>query len=312
MKAGIVSKLTLALTVLFPAGAEVIISDRFSADPSAHKFGDTYYVYATNDEDNSGKYWDSTDWRLFSSTDLVNWNDEGSFLHNSVFSWAAEDAKAWAPGAIERNGKYYFYAPVGGDQIGVVVSDNPKGPFVDPINKALIEKSRDNNAGDEPIDPALFIDIDGQAYMYFGTRVPKVVMLGSDMISLASEIRDVEITDFPSGDEKKQYGEAPYLHMHEGKYYFTFSTGWPGQIVYATGDSPLGPFEYQGVIIDYLNINTNHQAILQDGDKNYIFYHDSIKEGGGYYRRSILVTELEYSGENEIRQIDLKARKLRD
>ncbi|MCU4675257.1 family 43 glycosylhydrolase [Catenovulum sp. 2E275] len=290
--------------------AETLISDRFCADPSAHKFGDTFYVYATNDQENSGKYWDSTQWRLFSSKDLKSWKDEGSFLHNSVFKWAAEDAKAWAPGAFERNGKYYFYAPVGGNQIGVAVSDNPKGPFVDPINKPLVEKPRDKNVGDEPIDPAIFIDKDGQAYMYFGTRVPKVVPLGENMVSLAGDITDVVINGYPKDDPKKKYGEAPFLHQHDGKYYFTFSTGWPGQIVYATGDSPLGPFDYQGVIIDYLEINTNHHAIVQDGDKNYLFYHDKVKEGGGNYRRSILVTEMEYGENGKIKQIDLKNRKI--
>ncbi len=311
MKKLLVSGLLSSLLFSAASSADVLISERFAADPSAHKFGDTYYVYATNDQDNSGEYWDSTEWRLFSSKDLESWKDEGSFLHNSVFKWADKDAKAWAPGAFERNGKYYFYAPVGGNQIGVAVSDNPKGPFVDPINKPLVEKPRDKNVGAEPIDPAIFVDTDGQAYMYFGTRVPKVVPLGNDMVSLDGEITDVIVNGYPADDEKKKYGEAPFLHLHDGKYYFTFSTGWPGQIVYATGDSPLGPFEYQGVIIDYLDINTNHHSIVQDGDKNYIFYHDKIKEGGSYYRRSILMTELEYGENGTIQQIDLENRYLK-
>ena len=304
---------TLALAgsfIAFSSQSEVVITDRFSADPSVHKFNGQYYLYATNDQDNSGTYWDSTDWRLFRSDDLKSWHDEGSFLSASVFSWAAKDAKAWAPGAHSRNGKYYFYAPVGGTQIGVAVSDNPQGPFVDPIKTPLVETPRDNNAGDEPIDPAIFEDDDGQVYMYFGTRVPKVVKLGDDLVSLASDITDIKINDFPADDAKKQYGEAPYLHKHEGLYYFTFSTGWPGQIVYATGASPIGPFQYRGVIIDYLDISTNHQAILVDGNNSYIFYHDNIKQGGGDHRRSILSTSLKYGPDGSILPVDLNNRKL--
>ncbi|QSX32666.1 family 43 glycosylhydrolase [Shewanella avicenniae] len=292
-----------ALLIVNSANASDLISERFCADPSVHKFNNVYYVYATNDQDNSGEYWDSTDWRLFKSNDLTSWQDVGSFLNASVFTWADTNAKAWAPAAYARNGKYYFYAPVGGKQIGVAVSDSPEGPFVDPIGKALVESPRDANAGDEPIDPAIFIDADGQAYMYFGTRVPKVVKLGKDMLTTEGQILEVVINGFPESDKKKKYGEAPYLHEHNGIYYFSFSTGWPGQIVYATGDSPLGPFQYQGVIIDYLDISTNHHAILQDGDKSYIFYHDNAKQGGGDHKRSILYLPLTYSPSGEIYRV---------
>lgn len=91
-----------------------VIKHRFCADPSPHFFEGRAYLYATNDQDNSGKYWDSTDWRLFSSDDMANWKDHGSFLSVKVFKWCARDAKAWAPCAATRNSKYYFYAPVGG------------------------------------------------------------------------------------------------------------------------------------------------------------------------------------------------------
>lgn len=301
-------KLVLFLMIMFSAflsNAQSVvvdepISSRFSADPSAHFFNGKFYIYATNDQDNSGKYWDSTDWRLFSSSDLKKWKDEGSFLSVSVFSWAGKAAKAWAPGAIEHKGKFYFYAPVGGTQIGVVVSDFPRGPFKDPIGYALVDKSRDKNAGDEPIDPMIFIDKDAQAYMYFGTRNPKVVKLTDDLIHLNGDIHDIEIKGFPKEDAKKQYGEAPHLHLHNGVYYFSFSTGWPGQIVYATGASPMGPFNYRGVILDYLPISTNHHAILERDGRTHIFYHDNSLAGGGDFKRAIRVADLNYSQNGDV------------
>jgi beta-xylosidase len=285
------------------------ISTRFAADPSPHYFqtgeGGRFYVYATDDASNSGKYWDSTTWRLYTSNDMQQWSDAGIPLSVTVFKWARPDAKAWAPEAAYRNGKYYFYAPVGGDRIGVAVSNRPDGGFVDARSDALVDKARDANAGDEPIDPAVFVDKDGQAYMYFGTRVPKVVKLAADMVHLDGPILNVDVTGWPASDQKKKYGEAPFLHERHGVYYFTFSTGWPGQIVYATGSSPLGPFTYRGVVIDYLNISTNHQAVIEHEGKSYVFYHDSLLPGGGSFRRSIAIAPLEYKADGGIVPIKL-------
>ncbi len=298
--------LTLALAasaLATPLMAGEPISTRFNADPSPHAFKGGYYLYATDDASNSGTYWDSTTWRLYTSKDLKRWSDAGAFLGVSVFSWARPDAKAWAPDAAYRNGKYYFYAPVGGDKIGVAVADQPEGPFRDAIGAPLIDKARDANAGDEPIDPQVLIDDDGQAYMTFGTRTPKIVKLGPDMISLAGPIQNLAVTGLPADDAKKKYGEAPFLHKHKGLYYFSFSTGWPGQIIYATAKTPLGPYAYRGVILDYLPISTNHQAILETPAGSYFFYHDALLPGGGDHRRSIAMEPLRYRPDGTIVQI---------
>lgn len=279
------------------------ISPRFNADPSPHVFKGQIYLYATNDQDNSGKYWDSTDWRLFTSKDMKHWKDVGSFLSVSVFKWAKPDAKAWAPEAAYRNGRYYFYAPVGGDTIGVAVGRNPSGPFVDARGDALVDKARDANAGAEPIDPAVLIDDDGQAYLVFGTRVPKIVKLKADMTETDGPIRDIQINGFPADNPKVKYGEAPYLNTRNGLYYFSFSTGWPGQIVYATATSPEGPYTYQGVVLDYRKISTNHHAIIDYRGKSWLFYHDNLLPGGGDYKRSITFAPLEFLPDGHIAQV---------
>lgn len=293
----------IVLAALLAAPAAQPVSPRFNADPSPHVFGGQIYLYATNDQDNSGKYWDSTDWRLFTSKDMKHWRDEGSFLSVTVFKWARPDAKAWAPEAAFRDGHYYFYAPVGGDKIGVAVSPKPEGPFVDARTDALIDKGRDANAGAEPIDPAVLIDDDGQAYLVFGTRVPKVVKLKADMTETDGPIRDIEIDGFPAGDPKVKYGEAPFLNKHGGLYYFSFSTGWPGQIVYATSKTPEGPYTYQGVILDYRKISTNHQAIIDYRGHSWLFYHDNLLPGGGDYKRSITFAPLEFESGGHIKTV---------
>jgi beta-xylosidase len=297
---------SLIFAALLPAVSALAaepISQRFNADPSPHVFGGKVYVYATNDQDNSGTYWDSTDWRLFSSRDLKTWTDEGSFLSVTVFKWARPDAKAWAPEAARRNGKYYFYAPVGGDKIGVAVSKHPKGPFTDARSDALIDKARDANAGAEPIDPAVLVDDDGQAYLLFGTRVPKIVKLKANMIETEGPILDIQIDGFPADDAKKKYGEAPYLNKRNGVYYFTFSTGWPGQIVYATSKTPMGPYTYRDVVLDYLDISTNHQAIIDFKGRSWLFYHDKLLEGGGSHKRSITFAPLNYRADGSIVEV---------
>ncbi|PHP18358.1 alpha-N-arabinofuranosidase [Sphingobium sp. IP1] len=283
------------------------ISPRFAGDPSPHWFDDRWYLYATDDASNSGRYWDSTSWRLYSSADMKSWQDDGAFLDVTTFTWARPDAKAWAPEVARRDGHYYFYAPIGGDRIGVAVADRPEGPYRDARGDALIDKARDANAGAEPIDPAVFIDKDGQAYLYFGTRVPKVVRLKPDMIHVDGPIMDVVVTGLPASDPKKKYGEAPYLHAHKGRYYFSFSTGWPGQIIYGTAASPLGPFAYGGVILDYLPISTNHQAIVERDGKSWLFYHDKLLPGGGDHRRSITIAPLTYAKDGGIQPVERHA-----
>jgi hypothetical protein len=283
------------------------IAQRFNADPSPHYFagkhGHGFYLYATDDASNSGKYWDSTRWRLYTSADMRTWEDAGAVMDVGVFVWARANAKAWAPEVIQRDGRYYFYAPIGGDRIGVAVADAPTGPFRDARADALVDKARDANAGDEPIDPQVLVDDDGQAYLFFGTRVPKVVRLTRDMTHLAGPIENLVIEGLPKDDPKKRYGEAPFLHKHGGRYYFSFSTGWPGQIIYGTAMSPLGPFRYQGVILDDLEISTNHQAIIEHEGRSYLFYHDALLPGGGDHRRSIVVVPLHYTDDGRIIQV---------
>jgi beta-xylosidase len=299
-RAGVTLLLALG-AVASSAGAP--ITTRFSADPSPHLFNGTVYVYATDDASNSGKYWDSTSWRVYTSQDMQTWQDGGAFLDVSVFKWARPDAKAWAPEAAQRNGKFYFYAPVGGDKIGVAVAERPQGPYRDARADALVDKARDANAGAEPIDPAVLIDDDGQAYLFFGTRVPKVVKLRPDMISTQGPIQDVLVTGYPLDDKKKTYGEAPFLHKHQGLYYFSFSTGWPGQIVYATSTAPTGPFRYRGVILDYRPLSTNHQAIFEFKGQSYLYYHDKLLPGGGDFKRAITYAPLTYNADGSIQQL---------
>src|SRR5687768_10169949 len=154
----------LCLTALFPAVARAdnpIVQTIYTADPAPLVHNGRVYLYTGRDEDNS-TYFTMKEWRVWSSADMVNWTDHGSPLNLASFSWASSNA--WAGQAVERNGKFYWYVPMtvratGRMAIGVAVADSPTGPFRDALGRPLV----DNNE----IDPSVFIDDDGQAYLYW-------------------------------------------------------------------------------------------------------------------------------------------------
>jgi arabinoxylan arabinofuranohydrolase len=160
-----------------------IVQTIYTADPAPFVYNDVVYAYLDHDEDGPHGFFDMRDWRLFTTTDMVNWTDRGVMMSLKTFSWSHVDA--WAGQVVTRNNKFYYYVPIrnAGDNfdIGVGVSDKPEGPFTDAIGKPLFTTSFN-------IDPTVFIDDDGQAYLYCGNPNPKMVKLNSDMISTSGNI----------------------------------------------------------------------------------------------------------------------------
>jgi beta-xylosidase len=295
LAAALIGSLT-CLAAAAPVADNPIVKNQFVADPSAHAFNGRVYLYLTNDSGNDGKYWNSRDWRALSSADMKRWTDHGSIFSVAGFKWAK--ALAWAPAAAHRGGWYYLYLPVDRTKIGVARSKSPVGPFKDARGGPIIDTARDANTGKEPIDPMVFVDRDGQSYMYFGSRTPKVVRLAPDMVRTAEPIKDVKIEN-----STVKYGEAPWLHRRGDVYYFSYSTGWPGQIAYATGSSPMGPFTHRGIVLDKVNTVTNHQAIVEHGGQWYLFYHHNALPGGGEHKRSTAVERLVHLADGSIRKV---------
>jgi len=155
-----------------------IVQTIYTADPAPMVYKDTLFLYTGHDEDRS-TWFVMKDWHAYSTTDMVNWTDRGIPLSLKTFAWADKDA--WAGQCIFRNGKFYWYVPVNakgaGMSIGVAVSDKPTGPFTDALGKPLITGGWGN------IDPTVFIDDDGQAYLYWGNPHLYYVKLNKDMTS---------------------------------------------------------------------------------------------------------------------------------
>lgn len=158
-----------------------LIQTKYTSDPAPIVYNDTICLYTTHDEDGTTEF-TMKEWLLYTSTDMVNWQDHGAVASLANFKWARQDNGAWANQAVERNGKWYMYCPILGQGIGVLVADAPYGPFTGPIGKALM-KVKDTW---HDIDPSVFVDDDGQAYLYCGNEITYAIKQNEDMISTSA------------------------------------------------------------------------------------------------------------------------------
>lgn len=302
--------LPLALALACPLAAAAInpvVQTNFTTDPAPMVHNDTLYVYTGHDEDGADFFW-MQEWRVYSTTDMVNWTDHGSPLAIEDFEWA--DDRAWAPQCIERDGKFYFYVPLHSKltntmAIGVAVGDTPVGPFRDAIGHPLVDGSWDY------IDPTVFIDDDGQAYLYWGNPEIYYVKLNKDMVSFDGEVCKVEQTvegfgapgpkeRVKSTEYKDMYTEGPWFYRRGDKYYLLYAAGGvPEHIAYSMSDSPTGPWRYMGEIMPLSDTGsfTNHCGVTDYKGRSYFFYHTGKLPRGGGFGRSIAVEEFSYKSD---------------
>lgn len=281
------------------AATNPVIKDAYTADPAALVHGDTVYLYVGHDQGHASSGYVLNEWKVYSSKDMENWTDCGVPLTVSEFSWARGDA--WAGQVIYRNGKFYWYICAehiyGGKAIGIAVSDSPTGPFKDALGHALITNNMTSYTGItwDDIDPTVWIDDDGQAYLYWGNTALMYVKLNDDMISYSGGI--VNVTDqFPS------YTEAPWMYKRNGLYYMVYAMGWPEQIAYATSTSPTGPWTYRGVISDLTGTNcgTQHASVIEFKGQWYYISHNDALVGGSDYSRSVYIEKFTHNADGTI------------
>jgi MYXO-CTERM domain-containing protein len=287
-----------------------IVQTNYTADPAPMVYDGRLYVYTTHDEDVTVKdFFTMNDWRIYSTADMVNWTDHGSPLSYKSFSWGTGDA--WAGQCIPRNGKFYFYVPMNnstGTKIGVAVADTPIGPFKDALGKAL-------TSGSGYIDPTVFIDDDGQAYLYWGNPDLYYVKLNSDMISFPGSPTKVNLTTAGFGvrsktDRATAYEEGPWFYKRNSLYYIVYpADSTPEKISYTTSSGPTGPWTFGGDIMAKQSGTgssfTNHPGMADFKGKSYFFYHNGALPGGGGYKRSVCVEEFTYGADGSIPTIKM-------
>jgi hypothetical protein len=286
-----------------------IVQTNYTADPAPMVHDDTVYLYTSHDEDQTVKnFFTMNDWRCYSSTDMVNWTDHGAVLSYKDFEWSRGDA--WAGQCVYRNGKYYYYLPVnqknGGNAIGIAVSDSPDGPFKDAIGKPLL-------IGYGYIDPTVFIDDDGQAYLYWGNPNLWHVKLNEDMVSYDQKLGIVkeDLKDENFGYRSKKidnrtasYEEGPWLFKRNSKYYLLYPAGGvPEHLAYSTSTSPTGPWIYGDTIMHVIKEGgafTNHPGYIEFKGKSYLFYHSGALPGGGGFKRSVCIEPFQFKADGSI------------
>ena len=315
-----------------------LITSTYTADPSAHVFNGRIYIYPSHDREtdiqfnDNGDQYDMADYHVFSTTDLKSVTDHGVVLRTEDVPWVSK--QLWAPDAAAKNGKYYLYFPArdkeGIFRIGVAEGDSPEGPFTpdpEPIR------------GSYSIDPACFVDDDGEAYLYFGglwggqmqcyqdgndkfdaswqgpkersgagvaAQGPRAARMTPDMHQFASDVQELTILAPETGepiaadDHDRRFFEAAWVHKRNGVYYFSYSTGDSHFLCYATSSSPLGPFTYGGRILEPVLGWTTHHSIVEYEGRTYLFYHDCELSGGVNHLRSVKAKEIFYDDDGKI------------
>jgi beta-xylosidase len=289
-------------TVLHSAG-NPLFNHKYTADPAALVYKDKVYLYTGHDvaPPKENRYV-MNEWLCFSTSDMVNWTEHPSPLNVKAFAWAKGDA--WASQVIERNGKFYWYVAITHDSthrgkaIGVAVSDSPTGPFKDAKGSAIItnDMTIETKISWDDIDPTVFIDDNGQAYLFWGNTVLHYIKLKENMIEADGPIKIIDVPHFT---------EAPWVHKQNGWYYLSYAYEFPEKIAYAMSRSIEGPWEYKGILNEIPgNSNTNHQAIIDFKGKSYFVYHNgALVPDAGSFHRSVCIDYLYYNKDGTMKRV---------
>jgi hypothetical protein len=275
-----------------------IIRNQFSADPTARVFNGKVYLFPSHDiptppDKNLRKDWFCmADYHVFSSDNLTDWTDHGVIVTQTKVPWLTKiNYDMWAPDCVFKNGKYYFYFPVGG-RVGVATADKPEGPYT-VLDKPL--------AGMRGIDPCVLLDKDGQAYIFTAMGRISVAKLKDNMIEVDGPVQT--IANLPT----KGLIEGPFAMERNGKYYLTYPhvANQIERLEYAMSDSPMGPYQPTGVIMDESPSGcwTNHHSIVNYKNQWYLFYHDRDYSPRFDKNRSVRIDSLTFNADGTIKKV---------
>ena len=310
----VVTGLVLLMNCFASLAQNPVVQTWYTPDPAPFVYQDTVFLFTDHDEDDA-QYFKMKDWQLYSTTDMVNWTYRGTPMTTATFQWAKQGDNAWASQAIERNGKWYWYICAEDTTkhlhgIGVAVAERPEGPYTDPLKCPLVP----GNWG--YIDPSVFIDDDGQAYLFWGNNGLWYAKLNEDMITLGSEVIRVKTEepdafgplvmkhDYQLNERipKTNYEEGSWVFKRDGIYYMVYAAGGvPEHMAYSTSKSINGPWKYRGRIMDEAEGSfTIHGGSIEFKGRHFMFYHNGILPNGGGFRRSTAIEEFTFGENGEI------------
>ena len=298
-----IGKVAAQADTTFMAKVNPVVTYKYLGDPAALVHDGTLYIYAGHDEcPPPQQYYLMNKWCILSTKDMKTFTEHSYKMQAKSFAWAK--GEAWASQVIERNGKFYWYVTVEhkdipGKSIGVAVADSPVGPFKDARGSALVTNDMTTEytkIGWDDIDPTVFIDDAGQAYLIWGNTQCYYAKLKENMTELDGPIVPVDLPRFT---------EAPWIHKRGEWYYLSYASEFPEKICYAMSKSITGPWEYKGILNELAgNSNTNHQAIIEFNDEWYFIYHNgAINPHGCGFRRSVCIDRLYYNPDGTMQRI---------
>jgi hypothetical protein len=293
-----------AFAIVFTATAQnPIIHDQYTADPTARVFNNKVYLFPSHDiPAPAGQRQDwfcMEDYHVFSSENLTDWTDHGVILSQENVPWGKPDGYSmWAPDCVYKNGKYYFYYPNApregrGFAIGVAIANRPEGPYT---------PEKESIKGVGGIDPCVLIDDDGTAYLYWSGMGIRGGRLKENMTELADGSQVME--GLPEG-----FKEGPFAFKRDGRYYLTFP--WVRKdkgtetLAYAMSDSPLGPWQFKGIIMAEHDNScwTNHHSLVEYKGQWYLFYHRNHYSPNMDKRRSACIDKVSFNADGTIQEV---------
>lgn len=276
----------------------ILNPDIFVPDVEAHIWEDgRIYLYGSFDIAGKMQYC-SNEYHVYSSDNMIDWIDHGVSFSLKDVKWAKESRALYAPDCAYRDGKYYLYYCVPDGRCGVAVSDCPYGPFKDvgPIAHVTM------------IDPAVLMDDDGQAYLYWGQfDGVRVAKLKENMIEI-----DTETITQPLSVAEHEFHEGSSVKKINGKYYFIYTDthrhgNMATSIGYAVSDNPMSGFIYQGVIVDNFGCDphtwNNHGSIECFNGQWYVFYHRSTH--GSKFSRHVCIEPIIIDENGKINEVKM-------
>ncbi|UXP31998.1 family 43 glycosylhydrolase [Reichenbachiella agarivorans] len=279
-----------------------LVTHIYTADPTARVFDGQLYLYPSHDvvppaDLKNPPRFCMPDYHIFSLENGNTWRDHGVVLDQNEVPWGAKNSYGmWAPDCIKKGNKYYYYYPASPEdgsafrRIGVGLSNSPTGPFK--WEKNYID-------GVSGIDPGLLLDDDDHAYLFFGGgHELYVAPLAENMKAITQ--KPLLIEGLPAG-----YKEGSFPFKKDSVYYLTFAHVFADEgytIGYATSDSPMGPYTYQGKIMDNIDNGTNHHSVVKYKDRWILFYHWWDISGQNKLR-SMRADYMEFKPDGTIRKV---------
>ena len=272
-----------------------IVSHMFTADASAHVWKDgRLYVYPSTDVVPARGYATMDGYHVFSTDDMITFKDHGEILHSRDVSWGTKrGGYMWAPDCAYKNGIYYYYFPHKNTEnvweIGVATSKKPASDF---------KVQGYVKGGNTFCDPCVFIDDDGQTYLYAVVDAKcYAAKLNDSMMEIEGEMVHQVGTD--------EHREGPFVFKRKGIYYMIYPDHHRpfNQMQYSMSDSPLGPWEPKGLVMAHTDVITMHGSIVKYKDQWYMFYHNGSLSGGIGPNRSICFDPVYFNEDGTIQMV---------